>query len=171
MEQTGLIYKICNLYRYNNNMSIHIYPKCKRNDENIIEKKKYSTEFLIKFRKALSKYEKTEVHQCEYYFRDILKLIVDEITSYHTKRTIYVSHNGDVLVGTILENITESQFPLLTTYDYENKKSIEIYKNTMINIFIINNEHICIGINKKPDGSDEKKLMKKQIDEVCDLLG
>jgi hypothetical protein len=170
MEQTGLIYKICNLYRYNKNVSIHLYPKCKKNEENIIEKKKYSIDFLTKFRKALSKYEKTEVNQNEYYFRDILKLTVDEITSYHTKRTIYLSHNGDILVGTILENITESQFPLLTGYDYENNKFIEIYKNTMINVFIINNEHICIGINKKPDGADEKKLMKKQIDEVYDLL-
>lgn len=136
----------------------------------LFKKKKYSIDFLIKFRKALSTYEKTEVTQCEYYFRDILKLSVDKLTSYHTKRTIYISHDNDLLVGTILENITESQFPLLTMYDHENKKSIEIYKNNMISIFIINNEHICIGINKKPEGTDEKKLMKKQIYEIYALL-
>jgi len=170
MEQYSVIYKVHNLYRYNKNVIIHIYPKCKRKDKNVLEKKHYSTNFIKNFKKCLSKYDKIETKQCEYYFRDLVMIKTDDTITYYKKRTIYISHKDDIIVGTILDDINEEQFPVLSSYDIEYKNTLEIYKDTMISIIITNDKYICIAINKRPENNDAKKLLIQQLDEILGML-
>ena len=52
MEENSIIFKICDLYRYNEKTIVHLYPNCKLDKENVYKKCKYEKDHLIKLRKT-----------------------------------------------------------------------------------------------------------------------
>ena len=143
----------------------HIYIKCKKRD-NKITPYEYNSDEINDIIKKMRLKNGRKIIQIESYFRDMVKIEIDDDITYYKKRVM--GHMiDDILIQNIDMKIVEKyQIPNLTEYDYKIIKNITIYEEENYNIYIIKNEYkdtwqICI---------DMKLYNKSQLLKLFDTI-
>lgn len=70
----------------------------------------------------------------EYVYRDMIKLTIDNTTSYYIKKCYY----DDNIITTNYNQISENNFPIISKYHYESKRKLHIYSFNKYDIILTN---------------------------------